>query len=61
LKIIDTEIKIRNARKKYKCEICGILIPRGTRYESGYVQTEDMRVYPHKRCLDCRLIKEVSN
>ena len=61
MKIIDTQIKIRKAMKDYKCEVCGVKIFKGTKYESGYVQTEDSRVYPHKRCLDCRLVKEVSN
>ncbi len=58
---METQIKIRKARKDYKCEICQVKIPKGSRYESGYVQTDDMRVYPHKRCLSCALIKAGSN
>ena len=51
------EIKIRKARKNYKCEVCQIQIPKGSMYESGYEQTEDMRVYPHKRCLKHQINK----
>lgn len=52
----DTQIKLRKARKDYECRKCLKPILKGCIYESGYIQTEDMRVFPRKYHKECGVL-----